>query len=281
MKKAAYFGLGNMGLPIALNLIKAGVRVTTAIHKSDKGPNALKQAGGFIAASNAEAVKDAEVIFTIVSDDAALESLMLDERMIEAVRPGSVIVEMTSCSARAVQKIAEAYRAKNVSVVDAPVTGGTTGAAAGTMTMFVGSEDEPFDRVLPLLKTISKVQCRVGAVGDGKKVKALNNLMGAAHVLMASEAVRLIKKNNIDPDKFFEAISNGSGNSRQFQIGFNKLITENFTPTFSLGLMRKDVNLAMELAEGLHLPISELAQKQYEAAMKYADEDFYAVYKLL
>jgi 3-hydroxyisobutyrate dehydrogenase-like beta-hydroxyacid dehydrogenase len=111
-------------------------------------------------------------------------------------------------------------------------------------------------------------------------VKALNNLMAAGHILMAAEAVRLIKRNNIDPDKFFEAISNGSGNSRQFQLGFAKMVAEDFTPSFSLGLMRKDVNLAMELAEGTS-SLFRTGAKTIRSRMEYADEDFYAVYKLL
>jgi 3-hydroxyisobutyrate dehydrogenase-like beta-hydroxyacid dehydrogenase len=280
MKKVAFFGLGNMGLPIALNLAKAGLIVKTAVHHNGAGAKQLEAAGGIIAKNNVEAVSDAEVVFTIIPNDAAVEELLLNPEMIAAIQPGTIIVEMTSCSANAVQKVARAYAEKQVQVVDAPVTGGVKGAAAATMTMIVGCTDEAFDRGKPLLEMISGKQCRVGAVGDGKKVKSLNNLMGAANALIVGEAVRLVKKNHIDPDAFYHAISNGSGNSTQFQFGYQKLIDKEYTPTFALSLMTKDVGLAMELAEGLHLPFSELTQKTYQEAMKYADEDYFAATKI-
>ncbi|MGE4354394.1 MAG: NAD(P)-dependent oxidoreductase [Oscillospiraceae bacterium] len=280
MKKVAFFGLGNMGLPIALNLLKAGMIVKTAIHHSGVGTKQFEAAGGIIAESNMAAVSDAEVVFTIITNDAAVEDLLLNPEMIAAIRPGAIIVEMSSCSANAVQKVEQAYVEKQVQVIDAPVTGGVKGASAATMTMIIGCTDEAFDRVKPLLDIISGKQCRVGAVGDGKKVKSLNNLVGAANALIVGEVVRLVKKNNLDPDAFYQAISNGSGNSTQFQFGYQKLIDEDYTPTFALSLMYKDVGLAMDLAEGLHLPFSELTQQTYQKAMKYADEDYFAAAKI-
>jgi 2-hydroxymethylglutarate dehydrogenase len=281
VQNIAFFGLGNMGLPIALNLVRAGLRVTTAVHKNKKGPESLRAAGGFIAPNNESAAADADIIFSIVTDDSALESLLLDKNIIAAVRPGTIIVDMTSCSATAMRKVDNFYKQRGVSVADAPVTGGVGGAAAATMTMFVGCDDDTFKRISPILALISKKQCRVGQVGDGKIVKSFNNLMAASHVLVAAEAVKLVGKNNIDPEMFFDAISNGSGNSTQFQFGFKKMVAEDFSPTFALSLMIKDIHLAMEMADGLNLPLSSMSQKLYEAAAHFGDEDYFAVSKVI
>ncbi len=169
MKKVAFFGLGNMGLPIALNLAKAGLIVKTAVHRSGSGAKQLEAAGGIIAANNVEAVSDAEVVFTIVPNDAAVEELLLNPEMIAAIKPGTIIVEMTSCSANAVQKVARAYAEKQVQVVDAPVTGGVKGAAAATMTMIVGCTDEAFDRVKHLLEISRETMPRWRAVATVKR----------------------------------------------------------------------------------------------------------------
>jgi len=281
MKNVAFFGLGNMGLPIALNLVNAGYNVTTAIHQSDKGPLALKAAGGKIAASKTEAVKNADLIFSIVSDDAALKALLLENEMIDAVPAGSVIIEMTSASPQAVQDIASAYERKGVFVIDAPVSGGVKGAAAATMTMMCGGDPDVFERIKPDLETIGKNILYLGAVGTGKAVKSVNNLLGAIHKIAMAESIKIIEKNGVDPEVFYDAIVKSTGNSLQFQRDFYKVLARDYTPTFTLGLMKKDMGLALDLAKDVYTPISRLALDMFEKASPYAGEDTGAIMRVL
>ena len=197
--KTAFFGLGNMGLPIALNLLKNGHEVRSFIHRSTEGPEALKAAGGIISYTAVEAVKDADIIFTIVPDDDALMKLMLDEKMTASVKDGSMIIEMTSCSPEAVIKLADEYRKRNVEVLDAPVSGGVKAAKNASMTMMCAGDKEVFDRAKPILSQIGKKLFYVGGLGNGKMVKSLNNLLAAINAIGICEVANTVKKQGIDP----------------------------------------------------------------------------------
>jgi len=282
MKKVAFFGLGNMGLPIALNLVKAGYNVTTAIHHSDKGPLALEKAGGKIAGSKTDAVKDAELIFTIVSNDVSLRGLLLDKEMIDAIPAGSVIIEMTSASPQAVQDVASAYEKKGVFVIDAPVSGGTKKAADATMTIMCGGNRDAFDRILPDLEVTGKNILYLGAVGAGKMVKSVNNLLASIHKIAVAESVKIIEKNGIDPEVFYSTVVQSSGNSFQFQRDFYKYLKRDYTPTFTLGLMKKDLGLALALADDIYTPMSKLTLDMFEkASEQYSEEDTTAIIRVL
>lgn len=279
--RIAFFGLGNMGFPIAANLLKHGHTVTTAVHRSPEAPQRLQELGGIIAVSAAEAVRDAEVVFTIVPEDHALLELLLDEELASAVPFNCTIVDMTSASPGAIQTVAEFYAARGIDVLDAPVSGGVAGARAGTMTMLCAGEKAVFDRVCPVLKHISGKRCYVGEqVGHGKIIKSLNNLLNAANKAVVGEAWQMAQAHGIDPDAFSEAISASSGNSYAFRTTFPRIRTENYSPAFTVALMRKDVGLAMALAEGARLPLSETTLQYYELAREFDHEDSSAVTKV-
>ena len=149
-----FLGLGNMGLPVALNLLKAGHRVKSVVHKRTEGPETLKAAGGEIFADIPGALKGSELIFTILPDDDALLSAMLEPAVLEAAQPGAVLVDMTSCSAQAVSRVAEAYAARGVAVIDAPVSGGVPSAKNASMTLMCCGDRTAFEKVEPVLNQI-------------------------------------------------------------------------------------------------------------------------------
>lgn len=279
--KIAFFGLGNMGFPIARNLIASGHTVISAIHSNSERGAALIAAGGQIAASPAEAAADAELIFSIVPNDTALEELFLNEAMMRAIPAGSTIVEMTSSSAAAVRRVAQAYAPLGVSLLDAPVSGGVKGAANGTMSMICAGEPAVFDRLEPVLSSISGSRCYVGAEpGLGKMIKSLNNLLSAVNKTAVGEVWRIAAANGIAPEAFYEAISTSSGNSAALRASFPKIRDNDYSAGFTVALMRKDLELAMGLAQDMRLPLAETTLEYYRRAAVFDQEDSTAVAKI-
>jgi len=276
-----FLGLGNMGLPVALNLVKAGHHVKSVVYKRPDGPEALKAAGGEICADVPTALKGSQLIFTILPDDNALLSALLEPAVMEALEPGAVLVDMTSCSAKAVSQVAEAYAEKGVAVIDAPVSGGVGGAKNATMTLMCCGDKAAFDSVEPVLHQIGgKVFYLGDKVGTGKMVKSLNNLLCAIDKVAVGEAVKIVKANGIDPHAVYDVIKVSTGNSRQFESTFFQVYEEDFTTKFALKLMRKDLGLALDLAEDLDVPMSRLTLDRYRQASAYDEEDSSAVAKL-
>ena len=166
-------------------------------------------------------------------------------------------------------------------VLDAPVSGGVAGAKAGTMTMLCAGSKETLDRVTPVLEHISGTRCYIGSrPGQGKIVKSLNNLLNAVNKAAVGEAWQMAEAHGIDPDAFSEAISASSGGSYAFRTTFPRIKNSDYTPAFTVALMRKDVGLALNLAEGKHLPLSETTLQYYELAREFDGEDSSAVTKV-
>lgn len=279
--RIAFFGLGNMGFPIAKNLIANGHSVTTAVHRSVETARRFEALGGRVATSPGAAVADAELIFTILPNDQALLGLLLSEALLSQLPTGSVLVEMTSASANAVRTVAEALAQRQVSVLDAPVSGGITGAANATMSMLCAGERTVYDRVNPVLEGIAGTLCYLGeAPGLGKMVKSLNNLLSAVNKTAVGEAWQIAAANGIDPAVFLDAISASSGDSAALRAAFPRIRDNQYTAGFTVALMRKDLELAMGLAEGLHLPLAEATLDYYHQATPFDGEDSAAVAKV-
>ena len=279
--KIAYFGLGKMGLGPAINLVRAGHEVQTAVHRNPFGAEKLREQGGIIASDPAEAVRDADVIISIVPDDAALKSLFSQEKLLNALKPGAILIDMTSCSAQAICQVAERLQEYQVEVLDAPVSGGVKAADDGTMTMICAGKQEVFDHARPILDVIGEYIILVSErLGDDKKIKSLNNLLAAVDRAATGEIARLAGQHDLDPRKVYDVISHSSGDSGTFRLTWQKLQNQDYRATFTVAHMRKDVNLALDLAEELHLPIAEAVQDYYEKAMCFKDEDSCAVAKV-
>lgn len=281
MTTIAFFGLGNMGVPIVKNLLAAGFIVKSAVHNGNmNGPNKVAAYGAQITDSIEAAVKDADIIMSIVPDDAAVKEIYLNEAMHQYVKENAVIIEMTSCSAETVIAVQKYYDDKQVKVIDAPVTGAKIGAETGNLTILGAGEAETFQKVQPVLDAISKKVYQLGPVGNGKFVKAVTNLMGAVNLAMAGEICRIVKKQGMDLGQFFAVAQESAGGSTQFTRNFNRMVQEDFTTTFALKLLRKDMDLALDMADKeLSLPISNFVYQIYEAAAIYDNEDCSAIVK--
>lgn len=281
METIAFFGLGTMGVPIVKNLLAAGYTVKATVHKGHmEGPNAVAQYGAQIESTLEAAVKDADVIMSIVPDDVGVKEIYLNEEMHRYVKEGAIIIEMTSCSAEVVIAVQDYYQDKAVRVIDAPVTGAKVGAETGTLTMIGAGDPAAFTQVQPILDVISKKYYNLGAVGNGKLVKAATNLMGAVNLAVVGEIYRLVKAKGLDLEQFFTVAQDSAGGSTQFNRNFNKMVQEDYTSTFALKLLRKDMGLALDMAEDLSLPIAQYAYQIYQAAAPFDNEDCSAIAKV-
>lgn len=281
MQRIAFFGLGTMGIPIVKNLLKAGYVVTVTVHNGHRaGPDEVAKYGAYIVDTVEQAVKDADVIMSIVPDDAAVRDIYLNKDMHQFVKEGAIIIEMTSCSSIVMLALQEYYLDKSVRVIDAPVTGAKIGAETGTLTILGAGEAESIAKVKPILDTISKNFYNLGAIGNGKFVKAITNLMGAVNLAVVGEIYRLVKARGLNMEQFFMVAQESAGGSTQFTRNFPKMVQQDYSSNFTLKLLRKDMGLALDMAEGLDMPISQYVYRLYQLATPFDDEDCSAIAKV-
>ena len=256
--KVGFIGLGAMGLPMAKRVVAGGYEVLTMVHRRREPAEELAALGARILETPAEIAREAGVVITILPADAELKETALGEGgLIHGFSPGKVLIEMTTATAFSIREVEEALAKVGGRVLDAPVSGGTPAAANGTLTIMVGGEGALLDECRPLLETMGKTILHVGAVGQGKVVKMVNQLMAAVHLLAIGEAFSLGVKCGADPAMLYEVIKSSSGYSKMMDLrlpGF--LLAGSFEPGFKLDLMKKDVNLAIDSARALGLPLA-------------------------
>ncbi len=265
-----FIGLGAMGLPMARHVAAAGYRVFTTFHRRRAPADELASLGATILDSPAAIAQSAEVVITIVPADAELkETVFGADGLLQAFGPGKILIEMTTATAQTVIEIDKAIAQRGGRVLDAPVSGGTTGAENGTLTIMAGGEPELLREVRPLLETMGKNILHVGAVGQGKLVKIVNQVMAAVHLLAMGEAFALGCKCGADPKVLYDVIKSSSGYSKMMDLRLPGFLFEGkFEPGFKLDLMKKDVNLAVSSAQALGIPLmfGGLASQVFAAA---------------
>lgn len=289
--KVAFLGLGNMGLPMALNLIKAGHQV----HGFDLVQaqlDAFKAAGGVSAHSASEATQDAEVIISMLPASRHVEALYLgDSGLLATASPKALLIDCSTISPKVSQLVAAAAKAKGFAMIDAPVSGGTAGAQAGTLTFMVGGDSAAVERARPLLEQMGKNIFHAGANGSGQTVKVCNNMLLGIQMLGTSEALRLGIANGMDPKVLSDIMSKSSGRNWVLEL-YNPCpgVMENvpsskaYAGGFGVDLMLKDLGLATENASDLDasVPLGDLARKLYEVHSKAGNGqlDFSSVFNL-
>lgn len=289
--KVAFLGLGNMGLPMALNLIKAGHQV----HGFDliqSQLDAFKAEGGIPVQSASEAAKDADVIISMLPASRHVEALYLgDAGLLATANPKALLIDCSTISPKVSQAVAAAAKAKGFAMIDAPVSGGTAGAQAGTLTFMVGGDASALDCARPLLEKMGKNIFHAGASGSGQTVKVCNNMLLGIQMLGTSEALRLGIANGMDPKVLSDIMSKSSGRNWALEV-YNPCpgVMENvpsskgYAGGFGVDLMLKDLGLATENAGDLEasVPLGELSRKLYEAHSKAGNGqlDFSSVFNL-
>lgn len=283
--RIGFIGLGVMGKRMAMNVLKGGYELTV----SDLNKDAVKElvdAGAKEANTPAEVAEGKDVIFTSLPNSAIVEAVILGKNgVLEGAKEGAIVVDLSSITPKSIQNIARKASEKGVEVMDAPVSGGASGAEKGTLTIMVGGKTETFEKVLPVLNCVGKKVNHVGDVGAGDTVKLVNNLLLGANMVAVSEALALGVKAGLKPEVLYDIISQSSGGSYALTAKYSNFIAKgNFEPGFMIDLQYKDLQLAVDTAKDMKMPLvmGNLAQQMYEIARAkgLGTEDISAVLKL-
>jgi 3-hydroxyisobutyrate dehydrogenase-like beta-hydroxyacid dehydrogenase len=280
--KVGFIGLGAMGLPMARRVIGGGHEMFTTFHRRREPADELASLGATVLGSPAEVTRASDVVITIVPADRELKETIFGEHgVLQGLSRGQVLIEMTTATAMSMQEVEQAVAGAGGDVLDAPVSGGTPAAAQGTLTIMAGGDSRVLERCRPVLETMGKQIVHVGAVGQGKVVKMVNQMMAAAHLLMIGEAFALGVRCGADPHTLYEVIKTSSGYSKMMDLRLPGFLLEGtFQPGFRLDLMKKDVNLAIDSGQALSVPLllTSIAGQVFSAASAAGrgDQDFSA-----
>jgi 3-hydroxyisobutyrate dehydrogenase len=272
MSRIAFIGLGNMGAPMARNLLKAGYTLTVFdIVKASL--DAIAKDGGKAAASAPASVAGAEIVISMLPASSHVEALYLGEgKLLPAIEKGTLVIDCSTIAPQTAKAVAKAAAARGLSMLDAPVSGGTAGAAAATLTFIVGGEAAALERARPVLSVMGKNIFHAGTSGAGQTAKICNNMMLGIQMAGLAEALALGAKNGLDVKVLSEIMQKSSGRNWALEV-YNPWpgVMENvpasrgYAGGFGVDLMLKDLGLAAEaaLATRASIPLGELARNLY------------------
>ncbi len=280
-QNVGFIGLGIMGAPMALNLIKAGFRVT-AYNRTPEKAAPIEKAGGRIAATPAAAAKGADFVMSIVSDSEASEMVMTGKGgVLDAVKPGAIIIDSATISPVVSRRLACHAAGKQASFLDAPVTGSKQGAEKGELTFMIGGERETLERAMPVLSVLGKKHIHCGPNGAGLSAKLAQNAIQATMVEVFCEGFVLAAKAGVKPETMFEIIQSSLARAALTDFKAPFIFKGDFTPYFPLKWMHKDLALAMDAAyaQGVPMPTAAAVKEVYAAARAQGkgDQDYAAV----
>ena len=268
--RIGFIGLGVMGRPMAMNLAQAGYTV----HAYDINPAALdmvRDAGVQSALSPADAAGDADILITMVVNDAQMKAVLFEPaHAAQALKPGGVVIGMSTMSRATVQDVALKLEVVDIGYLDAPVSGGEAGAQQGTLSIMAGGSENLYARCLPVLQVLGDKLYHVGPnAGDGQAVKMINQLLVCVHNAVAAEALAFSDSLGLDRRMVFDIIGNSAGNSWIFQNRGQRMLSREFTPPKSaLSILVKDLGFVVEAANqgGFPLPLGSAAHQLYKMA---------------
>lgn len=283
--RVGFVGLGIMGRPMALNLMKGGHTLTVWARRQESMVPVL-EAGAQGAESPAAVAAQVDVVFSMVADAPDVREVMLGAQGVaQSAHPGLIAVDMSTIPPAAARSLAADLAAKGVAFLDAPVSGGEVGAIAGTLSIMVGGDQKAFDQVQPLFSCMGKNVVYIGGPGAGQVAKAANQILTGVGVLAVAEAMAFAKKNDVDPARVRQALMGGFAGSKILENHGQRMLDRNFKPGFKSWMHEKDMNIVMQTAHelGLYLPASAATAQMYKAMVGtgMGDEDSIAVLKLL
>ena len=255
MSKIGFIGLGIMGRPMALNLLKAGYSLK--VHDINPAPVAeLVKAGAEEAASCKETASGCDVLITMLPNSPDVKKAMLGpDGALEGAAAGTIYVDMSSIAPLAAQEVSAACAEKGVVMLDAPVSGGEPKAIDATLAVMVGGPQEAFDKVKDILGVMGASITRVGEIGSGNTTKLANQIMVALHIAAMSEAMVLATKAGVDPQAVYQAIRGGLAGSTVLDAKMPLVLDGNFKPGFRIELHIKDLLNALDTAHALGVPV--------------------------
>ena len=274
--KVAFIGMGTMGAHMAMNILKAGHEVIVHNRTRDR-EIPVAEAGAKRASSPKEAAEAAEIVIVCVSDTPDVETVILGRSgVIEGAAKGTVVVDMSTISPTATRKMAEKLGEKGVSMLDAPVSGGSEGAQKGTLSIMVGGEQEALKKAEPVLKAMGSIT-HLGPIGAGQMTKAINQIVVAGTYWSVAEGIALGLKAGLDMEKVVQAVGGGAATSWAMVNRSGNMIRNQYPLGFKVKLHRKDLNIALNVARelGVTLPVAAYVE-QVETGLitrGHGDED--------
>jgi 3-hydroxyisobutyrate dehydrogenase len=274
--KVAFLGLGDIGAPMASHIARGPFDLVVWNRTASRAEDFVREHQARIAKTPAEAVRDAQVVITCLPSSVEVEAVLHGENgMLESLRKGAVLVDCTSGDPPTSRSIAAELGGRGVEFIDAPVSGGTTAAKAGTLTVMWGGEESVFERVRPVMEAFGRKIVHAGPVGSGDALKAVNNALLAVHILSAAEGLAVLVKAGVDPKVALEVINASSGRSNTSEnLIPQRVLTRAFPRTFRLALLEKDIGIAAVLAEDLDVrtPLISLTAERFHEAREMLGE---------
>jgi 3-hydroxyisobutyrate dehydrogenase len=256
-EQVGFIGLGIMGRGMARNLLKAGFAVRVW-NRTPARMAALAEDGATTARDPADLAAQTDILITCVSDTPDVEAVLLGDQpagAIHGLRPGSLVIDMSTISPHATRSIAQQLQAKGVDMLDAPVSGGSEGAARGTLSIMVGGEAEQVARARPVFEAMGKAITHVGGHGDGQMVKLVNQILVVGNALAMSEALLFAQAGGLDLRQTLEAVKAGAAGSWMLSNRGPQIIERDFRPGFTIDLQQKDVRLVLAAADQMGVPV--------------------------
>jgi len=264
MKSIGFIGIGLMGFPMAKNLLKSGYNLKAYNRSQDKADR-LKEFGAEISLSVKDVVTNADVVITMLTDDAAIEKVMSSDEFISNIKEGATVIDMSSVNPVLTIKYSKKLKEKKINYLDAPVSGGTIGAEEATLAIMVGGDEETFKNCYELLKKMGNPTL-VGPVSSGQISKLANQIIVGVTIGAVAEAITLCEKSGTNPNKMIEALSGGWADSKILQTHGKRMIDKDFTPKGKTTTQLKDMTNIVNAGKAVetHLPISSLIKEMYK-----------------
>jgi len=264
--RVAFVGLGVMGFPMAGHLARNGHGVVVYNRNTAKAEDWIAKYEGCAAPTPAAAASAAEIVFTCVGNDDDVREVMLGANgILDALRPGTIVVDHTTSSATVARDMHAAAAERGIGFLDAPVSGGQAGAENGQLTVMVGGEAAIFERALPVIRSYAKAVTLIGPTGSGQLAKMVNQICIAGVVQGLAEGLDFAMRAGLDPAVVIESISKGAAQSWQMENRWQTMVDDEFDFGFAVDWMRKDLGFALEEARrnGAQIELTELVDRYY------------------
>lgn len=279
--KISFIGTGLMGFPMAKNLLKKKLNLKIFNRTLDKA-KPLEEFGGIITASLSETVKETDIIFTMLTDDDAVEKVLGDKEFLNNLKQSSTVIDMSSVKPKIAIEYGKLLAEKNINFLDAPVSGGTIGAEESNLAIMVGGDQKVFDNVFDVLKIMGNPTL-VGPIGSGQVSKLANQIIVGVTIGAVAEAITLCEKAGVDGNKFIKALAGGFADGKILQNHGKRMIDKDFSPKGKVSTHLKDMNNILECAGNFNtqLPISNLIQSMFKSLVDSgnSNDDHSALYK--
>ena len=275
MSKVGFIGMGIMGRPMALNLIRGGHELY--VHSRHGAPQEVLAAGATACDNGMEVARKADTIITMVPDTPDVAAVLFGAKGVaEGLTQGKIVVDMSSISPVETKAFAQKINALGCQYLDAPVSGGEVGAKAASLTIMVGGPEDTFNKVKPLFELMGKNITLVGGNGDGQTCKVANQIIVALNIEAVGEALLFASKMGADPGKVRQALMGGFASSRILEVHGERMIKRTFNPGFRIVLHQKDLNLALTAARqvGMSLPNTATVQELFNACAAHGGKDW-------